>query len=137
MFQILTKLNQALSAIKTSSLSRMSWITRSIPVKLNNSISSVASTANQPSPDSIGNRDEFLNLGGNEQSTHEYVSKLLGKATIDTNTYGKSMGRSGNYSTNYQQSGRERLTPDEVRLLADAQTPSENQMCAIFLTLVN
>lgn len=65
----------------------------------------------------IGNCDEFLYLGGNEQSTHKYVSELLGKATIDTNTYGKSSGRSGNYSTNYQISGRELLTPDEVRLL--------------------
>lgn len=65
----------------------------------------------------VGNCDEFLYLGGNEQSTHEYVSKLLGKATIDTNTYGKSQGRSGSYSTNYQQTGRELLTPDEVRLL--------------------
>lgn len=65
----------------------------------------------------VGNCDEFLYLGGNEQSTHEYVSKLLGKATIDTNTYGKSQGKSGSYSTNYQQVGRELLTPDEVRLL--------------------
>ena len=65
----------------------------------------------------IGNCDEFLYLGGNEQSTHKYVSELLGKETIDTNTYGKSSGRSGNYSTNYQISGRELLTPDEVRLL--------------------
>ena len=65
----------------------------------------------------IGNCDEFLYLGGNEQSTHKYVSELLGKATIDTNTYGKSTGRSGNYSTNYQLSGRELYTPDEVRLL--------------------
>ena len=65
----------------------------------------------------VGNCDEFLYLGGNEQSTHKYVSELLGKATIDTNTYGKSTGRSGNYSTNYQISGRELLTPDEVRML--------------------
>ena len=65
----------------------------------------------------VGNCDEFLYLGGNEQSTHKYVSELLGKATIDTNTYGKSSGRSGNYSTNYQISGRELLTPDEVRML--------------------
>ena len=64
-----------------------------------------------------GNCDEFLYLGGNEQSTHKYVSELLGKETIDTNTYGKSSGRSGNYSTNYQISGRELLTPDEVRML--------------------
>ena len=65
----------------------------------------------------VGNCDEFLYLGGNEQSTHKYVSELLGKETIDTNTFGKSMGRNGNYSTNYQISGRELLTPDEVRLL--------------------
>ena len=65
----------------------------------------------------IGNCDEFLYLGGNEQSTHKYVSELLGKATIDTNTYGKSSGRNGNYSTNYQISGRELMTPDEVRML--------------------
>lgn len=65
----------------------------------------------------IGNCDEFLYLGGNEQSTHKYVSELLGKETIDMNTYGKSTGHSGNYSTNYQISGRELLTPDEVRML--------------------
>lgn len=65
----------------------------------------------------VGNADEFLYLGGNEQSTHKFVSELLGKSTIDTNTYGKSSGRSGNYSTNYQISGRELLTPDEVRML--------------------
>lgn len=65
----------------------------------------------------VGNCDEFLYLGGNEQSTHKYVSELLGKETIDTNTYGKSTGHSGNYSTNYQISGRELMMPDEVRLL--------------------
>jgi type IV secretion system protein VirD4 len=56
-------------------------------------------------------------LGGNEQSTHKYVSELLGKETIDMNTYGQSKGRNGSYSTNYQLSGRELLTPDEVRML--------------------
>ena len=65
----------------------------------------------------MGNCDEFYYLGGNEQSTHEYVSKYLGKETLDTNTYGKSSGMHGNYSTNYQQTGRELLMPDEVRLL--------------------
>lgn len=65
----------------------------------------------------IGNCDEFVYLGGNEQSTHKYVSELLGKATIDTNTYGKSDGMRGNFSTNYQNTGRELMTPDEVRLL--------------------
>lgn len=65
----------------------------------------------------VGNCDTFLYLGGNEQATHKYVSELLGKETIDTNTYGKSSGRGGSYSTNYQNSGRELLTPDEVRML--------------------
>lgn len=65
----------------------------------------------------IGNCDEFLYLGGNEHSSYKYVSELLGKETIDINTYGRSTGHSGNYSTNYQQTGRELLTPDEVRML--------------------
>ena len=65
----------------------------------------------------VGNCDEFVYLGGNEQSTHEYISKLLGKATIDTNTYGQSKGRSGSYSTNWQITGRELYMPDEVRML--------------------
>lgn len=66
----------------------------------------------------IGNCDEFLYLGGNEPSTHKLISEsYLGKETIDTNTYGKSTGHSGNYSTNYQNSGRELLMPDEVRML--------------------
>jgi len=65
----------------------------------------------------VGNCDLFLYLGGNEQSTHKYVSELLGKETLDTNTYGLSKGRSGSYSINYQQTGRELLTPDEVRLM--------------------
>jgi len=66
----------------------------------------------------MGNCDEFLYLGGNETSTHKLISEsFLGKETLDTNTYGKSTGRNGNYSTNYQQSGRELLTPDEVRML--------------------
>lgn len=74
----------------------------------------------------VGNCDEFLYLGGNEQSTHKYVSELLGKETIDTNTYGKSTGHSGNYSTNFQISGRELLTPDEVRML-------DNRYALLFL----
>ena len=65
----------------------------------------------------IGNCDEFLYLGGNEKEGHKYVSELLGKETLDTNTYGQTKGRSGSYSTNYQQTGRELLTPDEIRLL--------------------
>ena len=66
----------------------------------------------------LGNCDEMLYLGGNEASTHKLISEsYLGKSTIDTNTYGKSSGRSGNYSTNYQITGRELMTPDEVRMM--------------------
>jgi len=65
----------------------------------------------------VGNCDEFLYLGGNEQSTHKYISELIGKATIDTKTYGRTKGHHGHYNTNYQISGRELLTPDEVRML--------------------
>ena len=65
----------------------------------------------------IGNADTLLYLGGNEQSTHEYVSKLLGKETIATTSSSQSKGRSGSYSRSIQQTGRELLTPDEVRML--------------------
>ena len=65
----------------------------------------------------VGNCDELYYLGSNEQSTHTYISELLGKETLDTNTFGKSTGHSGSYSTNFQQTGRELLTADEVRLL--------------------
>ncbi len=64
-----------------------------------------------------GNSDTILYLGGNESSTHEYISKALGKGTINTKTHGQSKGRSGSWSTNFQTSGRELLTPDEVRAL--------------------
>ena len=66
----------------------------------------------------LGNCDELLYLGGNETSTHKLISEsYLGKETIDLNTYGKSTGHSGSYSTNWQITGRELLTPDEVRML--------------------
>lgn len=74
----------------------------------------------------VGNCDEFLYLGGNEKETHKYVSELLGKETIDTNTYGQTKGKSGSYSTNFQQSGRELLQPDEVRML-------DNQNALLFI----
>ena len=64
-----------------------------------------------------GNSDTLLYLGGNESSTHKYISEALGKSTINTKTHGQTKGKSGSYSTNFQQSGRELLTPDEVRQL--------------------
>nr|WP_242964078.1 type IV secretory system conjugative DNA transfer family protein [Flavonifractor sp. An135] len=73
-----------------------------------------------------GNSDTILYLGGNEQSTHKYISEALGKATIDTKTHGQTKGKSGSYSTNFQMSGRELLTPDEVRVL-------DNRYCILFI----
>ncbi len=65
----------------------------------------------------MGNADSFIYLGGNEQSTHKYVSELLGKETIDTRTSSQSKGRNGSFSQNFQQTGRDLMTPDEVRML--------------------
>lgn len=65
----------------------------------------------------VGNCDELLYLGGNEQSTHKFLSESLGKDTISANTYSRSRGRNGSYSTSFQQLGRELMTPDEVRML--------------------
>ena len=73
-----------------------------------------------------GNSDTLLYLGGNESSTHKYISEALGKSTIDTKTHGQTKGRSGSYSTNFQISGRELLTPDEVRML-------DNRYCILFI----
>ena len=73
-----------------------------------------------------GNSDTLLYLGGNESSTHKYISEALGKSTIDTKTHGQTRGRSGSYSTNLQMSGRELLTPDEVRML-------DNRYCILFI----
>ena len=73
-----------------------------------------------------GNSDTLLYLGGNESSTHKYNSEALGKSTIDTKTHGQTKGRSGSYSTNFQMSGRELLTPDEVRML-------DNRYCILFI----
>lgn len=73
-----------------------------------------------------GNCDTFIYLGGNEQSTHKYVSELLGKGTIDKKSSGETKGRQGSSSRNYDVLGREIFTPDEVRKL-------DNKKCIIFI----
>lgn len=73
-----------------------------------------------------GNCDTFIYLGGNEQSTHKYVSELLGKGTIDKKSSGETRGRQGSSSRNYDVLGRELFTPDEVRKL-------DNRKCLIFI----
>lgn len=73
-----------------------------------------------------GNCDTFIYLGGNEQSTHKYVSELLGKGTIDKKSTGETKGRQGSASKNYDVLGRELFTPDEVRKL-------DNKKCIVFI----
>ena len=66
----------------------------------------------------IGNCDTLLFLGGgNEPTSLEFIVKLLGKETIATRTRGQTKGRSGSSSTNFQQTGRDLMTIDEVRKL--------------------
>ena len=65
----------------------------------------------------VSDCDELLYLGGNEQSTFEYLSKIFDKETLDTNSYGRTRGRNGSYSTNYQNAGRDLMTAGEIRLL--------------------
>ena len=65
----------------------------------------------------VGNCDEFVYLGGNEQATHKYVSELLGKETIDQDTFNRTFGSRGSYTRNGSLQGRDLMTSDEVRLL--------------------
>ena len=64
-----------------------------------------------------GNCDTLVYLGGNEQSTHDYISKMLGKATVDKRSSGETRGKNGSSSRNFDVLGRELLTPDEARKL--------------------
>ena len=73
-----------------------------------------------------GNSDTLVYLGGNEAGTHEYISKMLGKATIDKKSSGETRGRQGSSSRNYDVLGREIMTPDEVRKM-------DNRKCLVFV----
>lgn len=73
-----------------------------------------------------GNCDTLIYLGGNEQSTHKYISELLGKGTIDKRSSGETRGRQGSSSRNYDVLGRELMTPDEARKF-------NNKKCLIFI----
>ena len=73
-----------------------------------------------------GNCDTLVYLGGNEQGTHKYISKLLGKYTIDKKSHGETKGSHGSSSNNYDVLGREILMPDEVRKM-------DNRRCLIFI----
>lgn len=85
----------------------------------------------------VGLCDEFLYLGGTEKETHKYVSELLGKETISTTSYNQSKGRSGSYSINHQQSGRDLMTPDEVRLLDNSKCMSSVSLPQELIDAIN
>ena len=73
-----------------------------------------------------GNCDTLIYLGGNEQSTHKYVSESLGKGTIDKRSSGETRGKNGSSSRNYDVLGRELLTSDETRKL-------DNDKCIVLI----
>ena len=73
-----------------------------------------------------GNCDTLVYLGGNEKSTHQYISEMLGKSTIDKRSTGETRGVHGSASRNYDVLGRELMTPDEVRNMS-------NRKCLIFI----
>ena len=62
----------------------------------------------------VGNCDSLLFLGGNEKSTTEYISKVLGKQTIMSEETSQSKGRTGSFSQSQRKLGRELLTADEL-----------------------
>lgn len=74
----------------------------------------------------VSNCDTFLYLGGNEQSTYEYIEKLLGEWTIDKKTTGQSRGSNGSFSENADVLGKKLMSQYELRLLP-------NDECIIFV----
>lgn len=74
----------------------------------------------------IGNCDTLVYLGGNEQSTHKYMSDMLDRMTIDKRSTGETRGSHGSSSRNYDVLGRELLRPGEVRKL-------NNEKCLVLI----
>ena len=74
----------------------------------------------------IANCDSLLFLGCQDSTTLEFISKSLGKETIRTMSSSRSFGRSGGSSVSYNKTGRELMTPDELRTM-------DNKHCIYFL----
>lgn len=77
-----------------------------------------------------GNCDSLLFLGGQEQSTLEYISKRLGKMTIETKTWNRTRGSRGSFTTNFGIHGRELMTADEISSMPDSD-------CILFIRGLN
>lgn len=65
----------------------------------------------------IGNMDSQLFLGGTEPTTLKDLSQFLGKETIDMYNTGESRGNNPSYSMNYQKSGKDLMTVDEIAVM--------------------
>lgn len=62
----------------------------------------------------VGNCDSKLFLGGDEESTTQWVSKRIGKQTIDSRELSVQKGGQGSHSHSHRKLGRELMMPDEV-----------------------
>lgn len=74
----------------------------------------------------IGNCDSMLYLGGNDQTTLDYISKRLGKETIRSVNNSRSYGKQGSHSMSWNKTGRELMTADELAVM-------DNKNCILFI----
>ena len=65
----------------------------------------------------VGNCDTMLFLGGKEKGTLKELSEVLGKETIDLYNPGESRGKEVSHSLNYQKTGKELMSMDELSVL--------------------
>ncbi len=65
----------------------------------------------------VGNCDTTLFLGGKEKTTLKELSEILGKETIDLCNTGESRGKETSHSLNYQKTGKELMSMDEISVM--------------------
>ena len=65
----------------------------------------------------VGNCDTTLFLGGKEKTTLKEISEILGKETIDLYNTGESRGKETSHSLNYQKTGKELMSMDELSVM--------------------
>jgi len=64
-----------------------------------------------------GNCDTTLFLGGKEKTTLKEMAEMLGKETIDLYNISDTRGTSQSYGTNYQKTGKELMSQDEIAVM--------------------
>ncbi|MBF0015417.1 type IV secretory system conjugative DNA transfer family protein [Enterococcus casseliflavus] len=82
----------------------------------------------------LGTSDMLLYLGGMEYSTHEYISKLLGKETIEHRNISVTKGTQRSFNESYQKVGRNLMDPDEVASLKGTECILKIRGVAPFLS---